>query len=639
MRMRWDVIVVGAGPGGLACAIAAADAGSRVLVLEQAADIGGALPYSGGHLSAGGFSAQRERGIEDDPERHYADIVRINRGTGREDLTRLSLAEQPAVLEWLAGGGFVADPGTPRIVYGHEPYTTPRTVHATETPGGPAVLAALRRLLEPHVARGRVRVLCGTAVAELLVEDDSDGGAPTGGGGPLDDGPLGGGPLDGDPLGGGSPEGDSLGKGSLGCGVPGDGPLDGALVDGGSLGGGSLGGGSLGGGSPRGGSLGGGPLDGGPLRPDPLRPDPLRPDLPGGGPLGGSVDGDALAGGPADGGIVVRGVITADGRRWEAAAVVLATGGFGFNADLFAELEGAPLTTSAAPTSTGSGLLMARRIGAGLQGTGRYLPTFGGLPPESDDDPRVDWIHRPHLVAQERPPWEIYVDRHGRRWVAEDEPSIDRKERALMKLERMTFWMIFDARALRESPPMVHGWSPQELDAACGHRRGVHRAGTLEELASLAGISGVGLAEQVRRYNAAVREGVDEDFGRTHLPAVIGEAPFYAIENRPVTLITFAGVDVDERLRVRRADGRVIPGLYAVGEVIGSAAVNGNAFCSGMCLTPAMAFGRLVGRSLGSGGGEIDGSAASAASLTSAASVPSAAFVAETEPGRAESGR
>ncbi|TYB56829.1 FAD-dependent oxidoreductase [Nonomuraea sp. PA05] len=465
--MAWDVIVVGAGPGGLACAITAASGGARVLVLEKAGDVGGALPYSGGHLSAGGFSAQRARGIDDDPERHYADIVRINRGTGRADLTRLSLAEQPAVLEWLFEAGFSAAPSTPRIVYGHEPYTVPRTVHAATMPGGPAVLAALRRLLAPHAASGLVEVRCGTAVAGLLVED-------------------------------------------------------GAVV----------------------------------------------------------------------------GVTGEDGREWRAPAVVLATGGFGFAPELFAELEGAPLVTSAAPTSTGDGLLMARRAGAGLQGTGRYLPTFGGLPPQDDGDPRVDWLHRPQLVAQERPPWEIYVDRKGRRWIAEDDPSIDRKERALTRIEQMTFWMVFDAAALRESRPMVHGWSPAELADACGRRRGLHRAATLPELAAVAGISGDGLSAQVRRYNEAVARGVDEEFGRRHLPAPIAEPPFYAIENHPVTLITFAGVDVDERSRVRRADGRVMPGLYAVGEVIGSAAVNGNAFCSGMCLTPALAFGRLVGRAL-----------------------------------------
>ncbi|MQY28986.1 FAD-dependent oxidoreductase [Nocardia aurantia] len=467
----WDAIVVGAGPAGIACAVTAGAAGGRVLLLEAADEIGGALPYSGGHLSAGGFSLQRARGIEDDPELHFADIVRISGGTGRADLTRLSLAEQPAVLEWLLAEGFSPDPNTPRIVYGHEPYTIPRTVHAEATPGGPAVLAALRRSLDPQVANGRVTVRCATAVTDLIVNDRT-----------------------------------------------------------------------------------------------------------------------------------VIGVRTAESSH-RAPAVVLATGGFGFAPELFAELEGAPLTTSAAPTSTGEGLLLARRAGAGLQGLGRYLPTFGGLPP-AGDDPRVDWTHRPHLVAPERPPWEIYVDSAGRRWIAEDEPSIDRKERALTGIADMTFWMVFDARALRESHPMVHGWTPAELHAACGRRRGLHRAADLVDLARRAGISPTGLTEEVAAYNAGVAAGHDPAFGRRQLPAPIAEPPFYAIENHPVTLITFAGVDVDEQLRVRRADGSVIPGLYAIGEVIGSAAVNGNAFCSGMCLTPALAFGRIVGRAVTGGPGE-----------------------------------
>ncbi|MFI6457752.1 FAD-dependent oxidoreductase [Streptosporangium amethystogenes] len=467
---RPAMIIVGAGPGGLACAITAADAGARVLLLEKASDVGGALPYSGGHLSAGGFSTQREHGIDDDPERHFEDIRRISRDTAREDLTRLSLREQPAVLEWLLASGFVPAPQTPRIVHGHEPYHTPRTVHATALPGGPAILAALRPLLDAHRAAGRIDLRCEVRVTELLIEDGA-----------------------------------------------------------------------------------------------------------------------------------VTGVITEDGTRWRAPAVVLATGGFGYEPDLFAELEGAPLTTSAAPTSTGDGLLMGRRAGAGLQGSGMYIPTFGGLPP-NDGDLRVDWSHRPQLVAVERPPWEIYVDRHGRRWIAEDEPSIDRKERVLTTIEQMTFWMVFDARALRESQPMVHGWSPAELVAQCGHRRGVHQASDLAGLAERAGIDAAGLIDEVARYNLFVAAGQDPDFARAHLPAPIAEPPYYAIENHPVTLITFVGLDVDARLRVRRGDGQVIPGLYAVGEVIGSAAVNGNAFCSGMCLTPAMAFGRLVGRHLAMAG-------------------------------------
>ncbi|GAB2834687.1 FAD-dependent oxidoreductase [Actinocorallia aurea] len=464
--MAVDVIVVGAGPGGLACAITAAEGGARVLVLDKAGDIGGALHFSGGHLSAGGFSAQRDKGITDDVAAHWDDVRRISRGLGREDLTLLSLHEQPAVLEWLLDAGLRLDPETPRIVHGHEQYSTPRTVHATETPGGPEILRVLRLLLAPHTASGAVEVRCATPVRDLLVRDGA-----------------------------------------------------------------------------------------------------------------------------------VAGVITESCEEIEAPAVVLATGGFGHHPGLFSELEGAPLTTSAAPTSTGDGLEMARRIGAGLQGLGRYIPTFGGLPPEPGD-PRVDWNHRPQLVAPERAPWEVYVDRSGARWVAEDDPSIDHKERALTGIERMTFWMVFDAAALDASRPMVHGWTPEELDAQCGVRRGVHKGDTLEELASRAGIDPEGLVAGIARYNGFVTAGKDDDFGRAHLPAPILKAPFYAVENHPVTLITFTGVDVDEESRVRRADGSVIEGLYAVGEVIGSAAVNGNAFCSGMCLTPAMAFGRLVGRAL-----------------------------------------
>lgn len=67
-------------------------------------------------------------------------------------------------------GGYEIDPATPRIVHGHEPYTTPRTVHAAETPGGPAILRTLRRLLAPHTAAGRIEVRCGTPVTALLTE-------------------------------------------------------------------------------------------------------------------------------------------------------------------------------------------------------------------------------------------------------------------------------------------------------------------------------------------------------------------------------------------------------------------------------------------------------------------------------------
>lgn len=459
---RPDLLVIGAGPAGLACAIAAAGGGASVRVLEADDRIGGALHYSGGHLSAAGTARQRDRGIDDDVDRHYADVARITGDTHRAVLTRQAVEQAPETVAWLEEHGFTPLPETPRIVYGHEPYLTPRTVHAEGM--AVAVLDAIVDALAEVADSVDIRVA--TPAVELLV-------------------------------------------------------VDGRVV----------------------------------------------------------------------------GARSADGAEHHAVATVLTTGGFGHDPELFDELEGVPLVTSAAPTSTGAGLRMARAVGAGVQGRGKYLPTFGGLPPEHGDL-RVDWVHRPHLVAPERPPWEIYVDRFGRRWIEEDEPSIDRKERVLMAVAEMTFWTVFDSRALRESHPMIHNTTREDLDSLAGQRRGITKADTIADLARAAGIDPAGLTDEVARYNRFVADGVDADFGRTHLPAPIAEPPFYAIENHPVTLITFAGVDVDDELRVLRTDGTVIDGLYAVGEVIGAAVFNGNSFCSGMVLTPALAMGRLLGERL-----------------------------------------
>ena len=145
-----------------------------------------------------------------------------------------------------------------------------------------------------------------------------------------------------------------------------------------------------------------------------------------------------------------------------AASTVLCTGGFGADPDLFAELEGAPLVSAAAPTSTGDGLRLARTAGAAIVGQGSYIPTFGGLPPA--DGIRVEWQQRPRLVATERPPWEIYVDRAGRPVSSRrtSRPSMPRSARS-RSVSDLTFWMIFDAEAADASWPLVEGWDGADL--------------------------------------------------------------------------------------------------------------------------------------------------------------------------------
>ena len=465
---EYDVLVVGAGPAGLSVALHAAADGLRVLVVEKDDRIGGTLHLSGGHLAAGGTSRQRELGIVDSPAAHLEDIRRISHGTAREDLTTLVAEHAPETHEWLAERGFAFAPETPRIVYGHEPYTTARTYYGKDE--GASILEVLRAELDASSVEVWLRA-----------------------------------------------------------------PVTGLLTD-----------------------------------------------------------------GPA----VVGAEVYVDGGEVEvrAPAVVLATGGYGADAELFEELEGAPLVSAAARTSTGDGLHLGMSVGAALQGEGLHLPSFGGLP-DPQSPRRANW-HDRQVLTTERPPAEIYVDRTGARWVAEDEPSIDVKERALVQVPEQTFWTVFDDAALTQSTgsaAMVVGREPDEVRAMANGRPGVHAADSLPELAALAGIDPEGLVAAVARYNAAVTAGVDAAFGRTHLPAPIATAPYYAIRNHAITLVTFQGLDIDDSCAVRTEAGETVPGLYAVGEVIGAGATCGNSFCSGMLLTPALTLGRLLGRHLGSG--------------------------------------
>lgn len=277
--------------------------------------------------------------------------------------------------------------------------------------------------------------------------------------------------------------------------------------------------------------------------------------------------------------------------------VVLATGGFAASPALFKEIEGFPLVSAARDHATGDGLVMARGLGAYIAGRQTFLPTFGGLP-HPDDPHKVIWKDRPLLIASERPPYEIYVDRFGKRWVAEDEESIDAKERALMSADGLTFFTVFDEHAVEMSRNIVVGWSKDDLRAQAGKREGIHVADTVFDLAAVAGIDSFGLERTVELYNSYVEKGVDPDFGRKFLPAPIARPPFYAMRNHGISLVTFSGVDVDTLLRVRREDGSTVEGLFAAGEILGAGATSGNSFCGGMVMGPALIFGKLVGERL-----------------------------------------
>jgi fumarate reductase flavoprotein subunit len=120
---------------------------------------------------------------------------------------------------------------------------------------------------------------------------------------------------------------------------------------------------------------------------------------------------------------------------------------------------------------------------------------------------------------------------------------------------------------------------------------------SLRGLAQRAGIDPDGLERTVALWNEATISGHDP-LGRTALDYPVRTRPFYAVLTHGDTIVTPAGVLVDEQLRVCDTGGEPIPGLYAAGEVLGSGATMGAGAAGGMMVTPAMSFGRMLGHRL-----------------------------------------
>lgn len=299
-------------------------------------------------------------------------------------------------------------------------------------------------------------------------------------------------------------------------------------------------------------------------------------------------------------GLRLRDLATGQATEVQAGAVVLASGGYGASPELFARFtDGRPLVTAAMPGSTGAGIVMAEAAGAAVAGADLFLPTYAGILAEPGGH-RVIWRQMPSLTPQVRQPWELHLDRSGRRFVREDDESVDAREHALAGLPDLSFWCVFDEAALQAAPPLLPGWTEAELATAwAGAHPSFRRADTREGLAQATGMDGAALAASVAGYNAACAGQAADPMGRQHLPQPLRGPGWRAILMHGMVLKTAAGLRVDPDMRVLRPDGSPIAGLYALGEAIGGSALSGKGFVSGMSVTPALTMGRWLGRDLG----------------------------------------
>ncbi len=292
-----------------------------------------------------------------------------------------------------------------------------------------------------------------------------------------------------------------------------------------------------------------------------------------------------------------RGVIAVgpDGARRQISArkVVIASGGYCHSQEMFKTVTGLDTRLRLANyMSQGDGLLLGQGAGGFIRGGEHQILNAGVLNDRSN--PTVWGGLRVMTDQNQRPQWEIRVNKTGERFMREDEHDRDLADMAFTRQPTQRMWVIYDQAIADKAPPILREKSPEEVAFLFANHPMFFREASLDALAVRTGIDAATLKRTIEQYNSAVQNQRDT-LGREFLPSAIGQGPFYAIEMSGGNIVGFGGLAINRDLQIIRKDGSPIKNLYAAGEVIGLSAIAGNAVVGGTGVTPSLTFGRLIG--------------------------------------------
>ena len=276
-----------------------------------------------------------------------------------------------------------------------------------------------------------------------------------------------------------------------------------------------------------------------------------------------------------------------------ASAILLATGGYGYNKDL---LEGDMKNALyyGPVSSTGDGLIMA--TAEGIDADTRLLE-YGKRYPNGIE---VSEGIAKSTINGNIPAWTmsaILVNQEGQRVVNEKASNRTILETELQQTGQELF-LVMDQATFDVWKDAV-GYDVQEYLDANGTSLPIFGHGdTLEEAAQAAGIDGEALVKTVETYNSYVEAGEDAEFGRSaeYMTMPVGDGPYYIVEQKPRFATTMGGLVIDTDLHVINKDGEIIGGLYAAGEVVGG--VMGDDSPSGANNGWAVTSGKLAAQSI-----------------------------------------
>ena len=262
--------------------------------------------------------------------------------------------------------------------------------------------------------------------------------------------------------------------------------------------------------------------------------------------------------------------------------VVLATGGFGANPEMVKKYNpkiDERFKTTDAPGTTGEALYMAERAGAQLVNMG-YIQTYPIC------DPLSGAIE---LIADARFDGAIMLNQEGKRFVEELQRR-DVLSEAILNQTGQYCWVLWNdnigkiSNTVKAHANEYEAFTKQGIMTICDD---------LKCIADFTKIPFDQLQKTVKRVSDMAGKGNDKDFNHRSGLVDMQQGKYYVIKAVPSTHHTMGGVRINEKAEALTAEGKVIPGLWAAGEVTG--VTHGTNRLGGNAYTDIIVFGRIAG--------------------------------------------
>ncbi len=263
--------------------------------------------------------------------------------------------------------------------------------------------------------------------------------------------------------------------------------------------------------------------------------------------------------------------------------VVLATGGFGANKEMVKKYNpkiDERFMTTDAPGTTGEALYIAEKAGAELVNMG-YIQTYPIC------DPISGVIE---LIADSRFDGAIMLNQEGKRFVEE----LDRRDvlsEAILNQTGGYCWVLWNDNIGKISNTV--GTHTTEYEAFT--KQGI--MATCDDLKCIADFTKIPfdqLKKTVDRVTSMAGKGNDKDFHHRGGLMDMSQGKYYVIKAVPSTHHTMGGIRINEKAQALTKEGKVIPGLWAAGEVTG--VTHGTNRLGGNAYTDIIVFGRIAGK-------------------------------------------